>query len=314
MSRTARPAVLGALLALVGGLVAMPAVVAPASASVGVNQYYPVPGSGTFSIHGHGFGHGHGLSQYGAYGAARQGLTYRQIIGFYYPGTTWSQVTRNVRVLVTDDTTTDLVVSPASGLSLRDLGTNARYVLPQLPNVTRWRLDVAGTKTVVDYYDGQWHRYQPGGLATLVGDGQFHADVPLTLWTPSGSRMYRGWLRAASPTPGGAARDTVNVVSMDDYVQGVIPGEMPTSWSMEALKAQAVAARTYGTWSRDANADRWYQICDTSACQVYRGYSVEDARGNQAVAETRGQILTYGGAAAFSQFSSSSGGWTSAGG
>jgi SpoIID/LytB domain protein len=187
-------------------------------------------------------------------------------------------------------------------------------VLPDISGVTRWRLNVAGTKTVVDYFDGAWHRYQPGGNATLVGDGQFHADVPLTLWTPSGSRMYRGWLRAASPTPGSADRDTVNVVSMDDYVQGVIPGEMPTSWSMEALKAQAVAARTYGTWSRDDNADRWYQICDTSACQVYRGYSVEDARGNEAVADTRGQILTYGGAAAFSQFSSSSGGWTSAGG
>ena len=99
---------------------------------------------------------------------------------------------------------------------------------------------------------------------------------------------------------------------MDSYVRGVIPSEMPTSWSMEALKAQAVAARTYGTWSRDDNADRWYQICDTSSCQVYRGMSAEDSRGNQAVDETRGQILTHRGAAAFTQFASSSGGWTSA--
>ncbi len=99
-------------------------------------------------------------------------------------------------------------------------------------------------------------------------------------------------MRSPTPSAGSAARDTVNVVSMDSYVRGVIPAEMPTSWSLEALKAQAVAARTYGTWSRDDNADRWYQICDTSSCQVYRGVSAEDSRGNQAVDETRGQILT----------------------
>jgi len=56
-----------------------------ADASVAVNQSYPVPASRVMTLHGHGFGHGHGMSQYGAYGAAKQGLTYRQIIGFYYP-------------------------------------------------------------------------------------------------------------------------------------------------------------------------------------------------------------------------------------
>ncbi len=166
---------------------------------------------------------------------------------------------------------------------------------------------------MVDYFDGAWHRYQPGGHATFVGDGQFHAAVPLTLWTSAGSRTYRGWLRGASPSPGSATRDTVNVVSLDSYVQGVIPAEMPASWSAQALEAQAVASRTYATWSRDDNADRSYQICDSSSCQVYRGVSGEDSRANAAVDATRAMILKYGGAAAFTQFASSSGGWTSAG-
>ena len=48
-----------------------------------------MPRQASVTIHGHGYGHGHGMSQYGAEGAARQGLTYRQIVEFYYPGTTW---------------------------------------------------------------------------------------------------------------------------------------------------------------------------------------------------------------------------------
>ena len=304
--------------ALVAGVTALtvlpvlPATTPPSSALV-TNQSYPVPASGTFTLRGHGYGHGHGMSQYGAYGAARQGLGYRRIADFYYPGTSWGSTRSRMRVHVTSDTTTDLVVSPAAGLRVHDLGSGAAYPLPAIPGVKRWRLNVDGNKTVVGYLTSAWHRYQPGGRATLVGDGQFGADVPLTLWTPSGSRTYRGGLRAASPTPGTSARDTVNIVSLDAYVQGVIAAEMPASWSPEAVKAQAVAARTYAAWSRDQNLDRYWHICDTTSCQVYRGLSAEDDRSNAAVAATARQILTYGGAAAFTQFSSSSGGWLSAG-
>jgi SpoIID/LytB domain protein len=88
---------------------------------------------------------------------------------------------------------------------------------------------------------------------------------------------------------------------------------MPASWSAEALKAQAVAARTYALWSRDQDPNGAAQICDTSSCQVYRGYSAEDPRSNAAVDATPAQVLTYQGRPAFTQFSSSSGGWTSAG-
>lgn len=308
-----RRTVASVLATVAAGAVVVPLVPSPASASVGVDQSYPVPKSGTYTLHGHGFGHGHGMSQYGAYGAARRGLDHQKILGFYYPGTSLSKVTGKVSVLISADTTSDVVVSAARGLIVRDLGAGKRYVLPQLSGVTRWRLNVDSGHTVIGYYNGAWHRYRPGGAPYLAGDGQFHAAVPLTLWTPSGSRTYRGYLRSASPTPGSSTRDTVNIVSLDSYVQGVLPAEMPASWSPEALQAQAIAARTYATWERDANTGRQYQICDTSSCQVYRGFSAEDPRGNAAVVATLKQILTYGGQAAFTQFSSSSGGWTSAG-
>ena len=268
----------------------------------------------TVTLVGHGFGHGHGMSQYGAQGAAKQGVDYQRIVDFYYPGTTWSTVTGRVRVLVTADTTTDVVVGATSGLTLRDLGSGTTYTLPRPRGVTRWRITVgARNKSVVSYLTGTWHAWKPGGKASLVGDGEFRGSTPLTLYTPSGTRTYRGALRSASPKPGSAARDTVNVLSMDNYVRGVIPSEMPASWQPEAVKAQAVAARTYATWSRAQYPDRYYQICDTSSCQVYRGYSSEDPRSNAAVSATARRILAYGGKPAFTQFSSSSGGWTSAG-
>jgi stage II sporulation protein D len=286
---------------------------ASSASSAPVDESYPVPTGRTITFHGHGFGHGHGMSQYGAYGAARRGLSYREILGFYYPGTSWGTVHRWVRVLVTADTTSDLVVSPASGLRVRDLGSGVLYRLPAIAGVRRWRLNVDGGRSVLGYLTSEWHRYRPGGHAALVGDGQFNADVPLRLWTPYGSRSYRGVLRAVAPGPGSAVRDTVNVVSLDGYVRGVVASEMPVSWSMEAVKAQAVAARTYATWSRNENLDRYWHICDTTACQVYGGLDAEQPRGNAAVTATARQILTYGGTAAFTQFSASSGGWLSAG-
>lgn len=298
--RTGAP-VLAALTVAAG--LATPAATPSAEAALG----------SSVTVRGHGFGHGHGMSQYGAYGAARQGLGYRRIVGFYYPGTGWGEVRGLVRVLLTADTTTDVVVGPTPGLRLRDLGAGRTYPLPD-NGATRWKLDVAGDDSVVAYLQGgTWRRWSPGGRGTLVGDGQFRADGPITLYTPGGSQTYRGRLRAASPAPGSSLRDTVNVVSMDTYVRGVIPAEMPASWPAEAVKAQAVAARTYATWSRDQYPDRHWQICDTTSCQVYRGVGGEHELGDSAVLATSRQILTYGGSAAFTQFSASSGGWTSAG-
>ncbi|CAN5162474.1 hypothetical protein BH18ACT9_BH18ACT9_09670 [soil metagenome] len=286
--------------------------VAPAQA-VPTDQSYPVPASKRLVVRGHGYGHGHGMSQYGAYGAARKGLTHREILDFYYPGTRWGEVTGKVRVLITADTTSDVVVSPAAGLTVRDLGTATTYPLPAIAGVKRWRLNVDDGRTVVGYLTDSWRRYAPGGRASLAGDGQFNAAGPLTLWTPSGARSYRGILRAASPSSGSPDRDTVNVLSMDSYVKGVIPYEMPASWPREAVRSQAVAARTYASWSRAQAPSRYYQICDTTSCQVYGGVGGEDPRSNAAVNATARQILTYAGKAAFTQFSSSSGGWTSAG-
>jgi SpoIID/LytB domain protein len=286
------------------------------SGRVSVSQSYPVPGSGKYTVRGRGYGHGHGMSQWGAQGAALQGMSAAQILDFYYPGTTLSTMKGKVRVLITGDTTSSVIVNARSGLRLRDLGSGASYSLPNAFNATRWQLTVDNqNRNIVQYYNGTWNDYSPGGHSTLSGEGEFYADGPLTLLMPSGAeRAYRGALRAAEPSSSSTNRDTVNVLALDSYIKGVVPSEAYTSWQPAALQAQAVAARTYAAFERAENVDRYYQICDTSSCQVYGGLDKEVDSTNAAVHATSHQILRYGGEPAFTQFSSSSGGWTSAGG
>jgi stage II sporulation protein D len=291
---------LGAALAA-GGLAATPA------AAAGV---YYIPVTDRVTLHGHGYGHGHGLSQYGAEGAARAGHDYREILARYYPGTRLGRARGGIRVLVTADTTADVTVSRATGLRLRDLTRGRSWVLPARRRIDRWRILPDGR--VQAHRPRGWRRWDvPGPRTRLPGDGEFSAPGPLTLWVPGGGgdarRQYRGRLRA---THG----DTVNVVSLDGYLRGVVPAEMPASWSLEALKAQAVAARTYAARDRAANRTRHYQTCDTTSCQVYGGVGAEEPRTNRAVRRTARRILRHRGRPAFTQFSASSGGWTSAGG
>jgi SpoIID/LytB domain protein len=281
-------------------------------AKVAVDQWFPVPDSGRYTVTGHGYGHGRGMSQYGARGAARQGLSHERILGFYYPGTRLDTYSRRIRVLITGDTTTDLVVVDRPGLVVRDLGARRSHRLPDGLGATRWRIAVnARNRNVVDYRaGGSWHRWRPGGAAALQGAGELRATGPMELVTPSGTVTYRGRLRAVAPEPGSTARDTVNVVGLDAYVRGVVAAEMPALWEPEAVQAQAVAARTYALWHAARAGVRHYQLCDTTACQVYRGVDAEHPASDRAVVATRRQFLTYDGRPAFTEFSSSSGGWT----
>lgn len=292
------PLLLAAALGLSGPLVA-----APAHAADSVS----VPADATIVVKGRGYGHGHGMSQYGAEGAARQGLTYRQIAEFYYPGTTWATAKGRVTVMISADTTDDLVVLPRPGLTVRDTAGTERVELPDV-GARFWRVAV-GSDGVnrVSYKAGKrWKAWRE-----LEGQGEFAArGKPVGLSTPSGVRTYRGQLRVGVV---GGDRVTVNDLALDSYLKGVVPLEIPASWSADAVRAQAVAARTYAAYERRHPKTSAYQICDTGSCQVYGGYDAEHPASNAAIEATRRQILTSGGEPAFTQFGSSSGGWTSAG-
>ena len=277
--------------------------------------------TGSVTITMLGIGHGHGMSQYGARGAAMAGLTARQIVAFYYPGTKLvTNAGSRIRVQVSG-TGTRVTVLPATDLTV----TGVDGALPT-DGVKKYRL-VAGSG------DGLWLQRlstQAGARWTLA-----HAKLPngaafhRTSWAPvrilmsnGTSRDYYGWLIARRTTASGTGRvTTVNKVDMDNYAAGVVPEEVPTSWPRAAVNAQAIAARTYGAYAVDHPATRSYDICDTSWCQVYGGHAQYDSTGRlvwsdypRAATATAGQVLEYNGAAIFAQFGSSDGGWTVDGG
>ncbi len=277
----------------------------PASAA----NRWEVAADATIRVLGHGYGHGHGLSQYGAQRAAKQGRTYRQIVNFYYPGTRWGTAGGKVKVLITADTSRDVLVVARSGLTVRSVGAKRSWRLDRVrAKAKRWRITPAARgRSQISYRTNRWHAWR-----TVSGDAQFAAGGrPITLLRPGGRVKYRGVLRSASAA--GRDRDTVNIVSLESYLRGVVPLEVPALWHPHAVRAQAVAARTYAAYERAHPLTRRYQICDTSHCQVYGGFSAEHPASNAAVKATRKRILTKGGRAAFAQFSASSGGWTSAG-
>lgn len=120
-------------------------------------------------------------------------------------------------------------------------------------------------------------------------------------------RRYRGDLRLE---PDGAGYMVTNVLPLEEYLYSVVGAEMPSGWEPEALKAQAVAARTYALRQVDPDAD--FDICDSTACQAYRGIESETPSVREAVEATRGIIATYEGTPIDAVYSANMGGQTAA--
>ncbi|WP_310526431.1 SpoIID/LytB domain-containing protein [Nocardioides sp.] len=272
-------------------------------------EVFPVTGAATITITGHGYGHGHGLSQYGAEGAAQQGLTWQQISEFYYPGTSWGDLRGSIKVLISADTSSDVHVLAQPGLRVTRLNPGKTWTLPVI-GARRWRLQPRGATTQVQYKRSiGWQTWK-----SFAGEAEFSAASKRIALVKNGTTStYRGRLRSAMPTAGSGVRDTVNILSLEQYLRGVVPLEIPALWSPDAVSAQAVAARTYAAAERSHPNAPHYEICDTSACQVYGGYDVEHPSATSAVKATAHQGLMFEGRAAFTQFSASSGGWTSSG-
>ncbi|MBR1658448.1 MAG: SpoIID/LytB domain-containing protein [Synergistaceae bacterium] len=102
----------------------------------------------------------------------------------------------------------------------------------------------------------------------------------------------------------------LNVIDVESYLCGVLPAEVGANWHNEALRTQAICARTYVLKQSMNRADKGYDVVDTDADQVYKGAGIETAKTNQAVASTMGEVLTYGKELAITYFHSDSGGHT----
>ena len=157
-------------------------------------------------------------------------------------------------------------------------------------------LSASGAWQVVSR-DGQL--LQQGGAGSSVNLNELWLQGPEAWLQTSGSsvlvngRPYGGRLRLI-PESGGLR--VVNHVGLETYIGAVVGAEMPSSWSLEALRAQAVAARSYALAHMARPANRHWHLGDTTRWQAYKGLSSSNERTRQAAASTAGMILSYQGA------------------
>ena len=248
----------------------------------------PVPApvtATTFLVSGRGWGHGVGMSQYGALGFANEGWLYDQILGHFYAGTTLGPApVAQVRVLLAEAKTSLSVSSPVP-FRVRDVfGKTHALAAGSVELGSKLEVLLNGV---------------PTPLATPVVF--LPGRSPLQL----GRLAYRGRLEVAMAAQKLSA---INVVGLEDYLAGVVPREMPAAWPAEALKAQAVAARSYALAHRLAGRD--FDLYPDVRSQVYGGIAAEDARATAAIKATAGRVLLYDGKLVDALFHSTSGGRT----
>src|SRR3954468_757091 len=241
---------------------------------------------------GAGFGHGIGMSQYGAYGYALEGAKYQGILAHYYKGTDLSTLSPgSVRVLL-QPVDPYIRVRGATSVGGRRVRPEATYIAKR-----------GGAGIVVTNSRGK--RVFNFAASSI----RFRGADPMRLLGPAlngvSSGLYRGSLEVRLD---GGGVTSINELDMDSYIRGVVAGEMPSSWPLEALKVQAVAARTYAL-STAKSSGAFDQYPDTRS-QVYRGVTGESVRSDAAVAATARQIVTYDGVPAVTYYFSTSGGQT----
>jgi SpoIID/LytB domain protein len=225
-----------------------------------------------------------GMSQWGAYAYAQHGWSAAKILAHYYPGTALGvDPPVHVRVLLFQGRGRIRIgaavpwrVTDAQGTSL---------LLPAGSRVLSRSLVVSGHQLV-------------SPLTVSAGRQPLEA----------GKRHYRGKLEILV---NGDALEVINVVGLETYLEGVVGSEMPASWPLAALEAQAIAARSYALSQLETVVTASpYDLFSDSRSQSYGGVEAESPPVEEAVAATADEVLLYRGQVATTLFSASSGGVT----
>ena len=274
-----------------------------------------------FLFKGRGNGHGLGMSQWGARGRAGAGDDYKKILAAYYQNSRIDSrdTSGMVRIALTHGPI-DLarpwprvfgpmpfVAEPVtvdgypqlSGAAGELLGFEASPggrldAFVQSPDGTH-RATVAFNRPLVIHGAGA-AGIRTNILQTMGGDFRTGAEQ----W------RYSGELRLIPK--GGATVLPVNVLPIEDYLKGVVPAEMPPYWGVEALKAQAIAARTYAMHKISGGGD--FDLEGNQFDQAYSGLTEQVKASSDAVEATKGQVLTYNGQLLSALYMASGGGHT----
>lgn len=230
-----------------------------------------------------------------------------------YPGISLSAARDGQNVILK---TSGKTYSSASGFTLQELSGTA--TVSTFSRETDMKKSAQSTaETVATFYPGEaviyldrtinnqgetWFQVndRQGRTGWVPAQTTFAPKEPPTLsLSLVNNRKYRGSLEVNSGT---STVSLINRLDMQNYLKGVIAAEMPASWHIEALKAQAISARSFALNSMT--------LSNTTASQVYQGFNGEHPRANQAVDETNRKVVTYNGKPIQTFFYSTSGGRT----
>lgn len=150
------------------------------------------------------------------------------------------------------------------------------------------------------------------GSSIILDGGRVDSKEPILIATLENSllklknKKYKGVIQIYNQD---GILMVINIVGLEDYLKGVLPKEMPPNWNFEALKAQAVASRTYAVYQILSRKNQLYDVDSTFLSQVYGGYDSNNKSTNKAIDATKGEILLYNGEPIISYFHSNSGGY-----
>lgn len=190
-------------------------------------------------------------------------------------------------------TTRDGAVAAQSALSAQGVYTELRGTSAYGVSVV-----VTGTNTILFQYDDL-------GNGTGLGVEPIQTGMEKCVTLSKGYK-YHGGFRFERIN--GGKLTVVNILGFEDYIEGVVATEMSDSWPVEALKAQAVAARSYAVTLGSKHSAHHFDICDSTDCQAYTGQSSAGANTRAAVEQTAGLGCVYNGKPAQSFYYSSNGG------
>jgi SpoIID/LytB domain protein len=294
---------------------------AAAAGLVAAGPALPAGAASNFTFYGGGWGHGIGMSQYGAYGMALNGSSYTDILTHYYAGTAVQTISSPVTLRVGLLQWQTAVGLQASGgpITLRLNGPTGA-VIGTVPDGQSWSVEFhQDARFWVKKQDGSYlggHAWggtganlfafynQDGTIVRVPDTGHRYAlgNMEFNVYKPCGTCAYKGRL--------------ILNIGTNGYVQGI--GEVPSSWPLAALKAQAVAARTYGVYKANTSGQHRAgcncAVYANTSDQVYVGYDkvsgFDGARWKEASDDTAWQVVTYSGTPIAAFYSSSSGGHT----
>lgn len=208
------------------------------------------------------------------------------------------------------------ICSAASNIPILDIGlmegqrtatidSTANLIIENDKGKT-WKKLKSKEKATIAYKSGKvWVNGKEVGPSITI-EGESKKTTPIL---SINNQPYRGGVKIVG-TPKQDGMTIINQVGVEDYLYGVVGKEMSSGWPLEALKAQAVAARTFAIAHIGSYKTRGYDMTADVNSQVYGGIQAEAADIIQAVDQTKGEIMTYGGKPIAAYFSASAGGYT----